>query len=93
MGFPLPWLPPYFSSMMNSLHLLLGAPLLQPLILLLRQAHEGAVLRTGDALDVARITEGAQVLVGLADAVVLRAVTILYVGHAPRAVADELEGT
>lgn len=64
----------------------------QSFVLALGESHEGAVLRTGDALDVLRVSEVAQVLVGLADAVVLGAVAVLYVGHAPRLVANELEG-
>ena len=68
-------------------------PLQQALIFLLRQSHERAVLRCRDTLDVNGIVEAAQVFVGLADAVVLRVVAVLNVGHTPRLVADELEGT
>ena len=50
------------------------------------------MLRAGDPLDVDGVVEVAQVLIRLADAVVLGIIAILDVGHAPGLVADELEG-
>ena len=50
------------------------------------------MLRSCHSFDVHRVVEVAQVFVGLADAVVLGPVAILYVCHAPCVVANELEG-
>ena len=65
--------------------------LLQLIVLLLGQPHEGAVLGSGDALNVDGIAEVSQMLVGLADAVVLGTVAVLDIGHTPSIIADELE--
>ena len=72
--------------------LLLSRPLLQALVFLLGEAHGGAVLGSRDAFDVYWVVEVAEVLVGLADAIVLGAVAILDVSHAPGIVTDKLEG-
>ena len=56
------------------------------------ESHEGAMLRSRDALDVDGVVEVAEVFVGLADAIVLGTVAILDVSHAPGVVTNQLEG-
>ena len=79
-------------SKLSSALGLLGRPTLQTLILFLGEAHEGAVLGSGDTLDIDGVGEVAQVFVGLTDAVVLRLRRVLYIGHTPCIITHELEG-
>ena len=64
---------------------------LQALVFFLCQAHERAVLWPCHALDVDRVVEVLQVLVGLAYAVVLGRVRLLYISHSPPFLSHYLE--
>ena len=67
--------------------------LIQPLVLLLGQPHEAAMLWSRDALNIGRIMETFEVFVRLANAVVLRTVAVLDIGDTPTLLANDLEGT
>ena len=45
------------------------------------------------ALNILWVSEIAQVLIGLTDAVVLGIVAVLYIGHTPGLIAYKLKGT
>lgn len=67
-------------------------PLHESIVLLLGDAHETTMLRSRHALDIDRVGEIAEILVGLADAIMLRMVAVLDVSHTPGIVAYQLEG-
>ena len=71
--------------------LLLAEVLLQPLIFFLGQTHETAMLRSCHANNVNRVVKVREMLVGLADTIVLRAVAILDIGHTPSLFALNLK--
>ena len=81
------------TNIRSKVHSLFAiAPILQSFIFLLSKAQERAMLWTVHAFDVVRIGEVAHILVGLADAVVLRITAILDVANAPAVLTRNLEG-
>ena len=81
----------YMPQLFGTAGHLFLRPFLKALVLLLCEAHERAMLRTSYTLDIYGVVEFAQLLVGLADAVVAWTAAVFDVSYAPSAVTHKLE--
>lgn len=66
-------------------------PFQEHFILFPGDSHKATMLRSRNTLDIYRIGEIAEILISLADTVMLRMITILDISHTPGIITDKLE--